>query len=147
MIQRIQTLFLFLAAAGSFTTLTASFATAAPAPEASALFADGAFTVQDDALLLGMTLMAGLVSLIAIFLYQKRRIQSRLGQAVILLALASLGLIVGKLSGKAGAVPEGVAVQYSIGCLLPAAVAALAALAVHFIGKDEKLVKSMDRLR
>jgi hypothetical protein len=147
MIQRIQTLFLFLAAAGSFTALTASFATAAPVPESSALFADGAFTVKDDALLMGMMLMAGLVSLIAIFLYQKRPIQSRLGQAVILLALASLGLIVGKLSGKAGAVPEGVAVQYGIGCLLPAAVAVLAGLAVYFIGKDEKLVKSMDRLR
>jgi hypothetical protein len=147
MIQRIQTLFLLLAAGGAFSALTAPFATAAPIPASSALFADGKFSVKDDALLMGTMLLAGVVSLIAIFLYQKRRVQLRLGQLIILLALASLGLIVGKISGPAGAVPEGVAVQYGIGCLLPAGVAGLAALAVRFISRDEKLVKSMDRLR
>ena len=136
MIQRIQTLYLFLAAVISaglifvFHLWTNS--------EAIKVFA------VDDYTYLGMFLGSALLSLISIFNFKHRKSQFMLGRLNIILNFILLGIFVYQslnLSGETNVSEKG------IGILLPIFSIVCLVLANKAIKKDEDLVKSVDRLR
>jgi hypothetical protein len=145
MIQRIQTVFLFLAALvfGSLLKLPLAVSNK---PSVQFL-SDSVFDVTDHPALIGLTILGSVIALISIFLYKKRPVQLKLGYVIIVVAIL-LPLISFLLftNASAGADPS-VQVADQAGMYMPVAAILFAALANHFIKKDNKLVKSMDRLR
>ncbi|MDN3492819.1 DUF4293 domain-containing protein [Winogradskyella bathintestinalis] len=136
MIQRIQTLYLFLAAVIS----------------AGLIFVFYLWTNNEgvkiyainDYLYLGLFLGSALLSLISIFRYKDRKSQFVLGRLNIILNFILLGIFVYQslnLSGEINVSEKG------IGILLPIFSIVCLVLANKAIKKDEDLVKSVDRLR
>ena len=130
MIQRIQSVFLLAAGASCFGLLL--------------LPLEGGGAVSSN--LLGM-LSAGLGGLSywgAILLFKNRPSQIKLATLGIVITLLMLGLQF--VSGPAG-LANIAETSRPLANLLPIAALLLGYAAIHFIRKDEKLVKSMDRLR
>ncbi len=145
MIQRIQTLFLVLVACSFGALFRLPFAASNIA--AANFMADKVFSVQDHLALSGITIFASGVSILTIFLYKNRKLQRKLVYFIILLAIG-LGVssyILLKMDGGDAIKTAGIHAQ--AGIFLPVLSIILCLLAGYYIGKDEKLVKSMDRLR
>ncbi|WP_458629032.1 DUF4293 domain-containing protein [Winogradskyella sp. PC D3.3] len=136
MIQRIQTLYLFLAAVISAGLIFVFH-----------LWTDGEGTkvfALDNYLYLGLFLGSALLSLISIFRFKDRKSQFVLGRLNIILNFILLGIFVYQslnLSGEINVSEKG------IGMLLPIFSIVCLVLANKAIKKDEDLVKSVDRLR
>lgn len=144
MIQRIQSL-LLLASAVIFGLLF-QFPLATSEQPSVQFLSDSVFNIMDHVALLGLTIVGILLSLSAIFLFRKRSVQVRLGYFIIVVAIL-LPLISFLLFTNASAEAGDVAIHDQAGLYLPAGAILFTLLANHFIRKDEKLVKSMDRLR
>ncbi|MFV0331325.1 MAG: DUF4293 domain-containing protein [Dysgonomonas sp.] len=90
--------------------------------------------------------LSALVPLINIFLYKKRKVQMKVGTLTSLLILffyVTLYVYFNAYTSKYGLAFEGI--QY--GLILPVIALIFNVLAVLRIKKDEKLVKSLDRIR
>ena len=141
MIQRIQSVWLFLAAAASFLTLRFSF-------YSGNIVKDGQpktfsrLVATDDMLLTICTVATGLLALVAIFLYKNRKLQLRL--CLIALLLSGLNLVLFYIQIKKFVPLEG---NYDLTAAIGIAVPLLIILAIRGIYRDQKLVKSLDRLR
>ena len=136
MIQRIQTLYLLLAASvsGGLIFVFHLWIT----EEGTSVFA------ANNSLFLSLFLGSTLLSLVSIFMYKTRKSQFMLGRLNIILNFILLGFFVYqslKVSGETAVSEKG------IGMLLPIVSIVLLALANKAIKKDEDLVKSVDRLR
>ncbi len=145
MIQRIQSIFLFLAAAAAFALLKLPFATTPTQIEAT-FFADAAYNLNDHIALLIFFILAGLLALGSIFLYNNRQLQLKLTRFAIIANVVGLLLAVLLFVRASGGIGE-VQIDDGLGVYLPVAFVIFALLALRYIQKDEKLVKSMDRLR
>lgn len=146
MIQRIQSIFLLLAAVGSFTLLGVPFATTPTAVATSSLFADQAYNLSDSIALLLFFVVAGALSVAAIFLFKNRKVQTTIARVSFVANL--IGLIFGIiLFLQDSAQWEGNNVNDGFGLYLPILSCVFLLLALRYIGKDEKLVRSQDRLR
>lgn len=135
MIQRIQSIWLLLAAACGFTTLVASFYIGS-----SGTLPVEHFTAKTNNWLLIYTVIAATLSAVTIFLYKNRPLQIKLSLAA--LGISILNIAIYFISIK----------KYTSGGIALESVAAFAIpifllLAIRAIWKDEKLVKSTDRLR
>ena len=143
MIQRIQSIYLFVAAIiSSGLTFVFNLWT----NNTLVVFAKDLFFREDilhkiiPILFIGSALLA----FITIFLFKKRQLQFVLGRLNILINLFLLGLLIYlslTLPGEAQAFKKG------IGMFIPILVILLLVLANKAIKKDEDLVKSVDRLR
>lgn len=136
MLQRIQTVYLFLAALVSLGLIFIF--------ELWENAAGEAFYAEDNLIVFGLFLVSGLISLITIFLFKNRKLQFVLGRINIILNLILLGLFVYwslNISGEVDISEKG------IGMLIPIISIVLLVLANKAIKKDEDLVKSVDRLR
>ncbi len=142
MIQRIQSIFLLLSAGASFGTLAAPFANATTAL-ASPIFADKVYNVQDNVALLVLFAVAGALAVASIFLYKNRTTQVRLSIIALLVNLGGLAFAIIYLLQQVNYA----SIAYSIGIFLPLLAVIFLWLAQRNIRKDEKLVRSMDRLR
>lgn len=145
MIQRIQSIFLALASGTFFGQFGLAFATSTQSE--SGFFKDLVYNIHDHVGLLVVTLLGAIASLGAIFLYNNRPLQLRIAYLGIVLAvvLPALALLLFFSSGyKLDATTD---VNDSLGIYLPIVSVVLLALAARFINKDEKLVRSSDRLR
>ncbi len=89
-------------------------------------------------------LLSGLMSLISLFLYKTRLKQFILNRFNILINLILLGVLIYHLLTLSG---EAQVSEKGIGVVLPVIVIVLLVLANKAIKKDEDLVKSVDRLR
>lgn len=146
MIQRIQSIFLLLSSGSLFSLFGVPFASSNQAD--SALFADKLYNIFDNPILMGMTILAGIVALVNIFLFKKRSLQIRLDYLVITISvlIPILALFLIFKSGENAS--QGFVIKENyLGLILPILAVIFAALANRFITKDLKLVKSMDRLR
>lgn len=85
------------------------------------------------------------ISFFTIFLYKKRVIQMRLNSFNIILMLGYLGLNYYYIQNFSKQL-DGV-VSYQIAAIFPFVAAILTYLAIRAIGKDEALIRSMDRIR
>ena len=144
MIQRIQTLYLLVAAIFSsglifvFNLWTEKSGKILSAPsllnESSTLLKTILFAY----------ILSSLLSVITIFLFKNRQLQFVLGRLNMLINFYLLGVLIYlslTLSGEAAVSEKG------IGMFMPVIVVVLLALANKAIKKDEDLVKSVDRLR
>jgi hypothetical protein len=144
MIQRIQTIYLFLAflVAGGL-IFAFSLWTDQTGKEIffiDALNSDNIYMVITGVLFI----LSSLFSLISIFLFKNRKTQILLNRVNIILNFSLLGIIVYLLLSLPG---EASVSEKGIGSFLPLIVILLLVLANKAIIKDEKLVKSVDRLR
>lgn len=149
MIQRIQSLFLILAAgaaAGQFLTPYLSTGEDNPARTLPAM-ADGALTATDNIGLIGLCALVALLTLAAVFLYNNRPLQGRISAMAGIAALMGAALVGIQMYQTMNAVPEGGTLQMGAGIALPVMAILFAGLAGRYIRKDEKLVRSADRLR
>jgi hypothetical protein len=144
MLQRIQTIFLALAAGAVFATISLPFATAPQPIETSALFADSVYDVNDHLVLLICFAVGGALALASIFLFKNRPLQMRLSLLAFFAVLGGLVFGIVLLVLDRGSLDQA-ALALGTGSPLVALVFLL--LARRAIQKDEKLVRSMDRLR
>jgi hypothetical protein len=146
MIQRIQSLFLFLASCGFGLQYITDFFAVDSAR--GTLLSDKIMEVNDSPILQGVTIAGASFALIAIFLYNNRKLQQILSTLSIIMALATFAAIALALHLDMGLESmEGTSLIIKAGIFLPIISAICGFLANKYIGKDEKLVKSMDRLR
>lgn len=154
MIQRLQTVFLALAAIlmSLLFSRPMSFATtdqALPAGNVQNMLADGVYNTQDHIVLLILAILGILVPLITIFLYRNRPLQMKLSRLSIALAGLFIVLIIVFLqqNNQKLAFESEIPIEYGYGCIIPVLAILFLALAIRYIRKDEKLVRSADRLR
>lgn len=140
MLQRIQTIYLFIA-----------FICCGVLPFVFPLWITGAgyeyFFIENLAFvaLFGFSTTLSLVSIIS---YKKRKQQFVMGRLNIILNLILLGLFVYRLLNLSGETdPAMVVSEKGIGIILPIVSIVFLSLANKAIKKDEDLVKSVDRLR
>lgn len=149
MIQRIQSLYLLLSAllTGSMFFL----------PLAELVSDDAKFTLLYRGLETGgelntptlalaiLVTVATIVSLITILLYKKRMLQIRLCGLNMGLLLGTTGMIY--FLGSQTAQELSAEISYKIPMVFPIVALILTFLAIRSIGKDEALIKSMNRIR
>ncbi len=157
MIQRIQTLYLVLAIVACALLFHTFFAMGKLADDSSIVleaasgttFDDGQFTIQDNLIVTLLGVFGILMAIITIFLYKKRKIQEQLVSAFILVALLINGLSLYIMYNDLQTVQGNIdtAFEIGVGTFLPAIALVAGFLALRGIRKDDKIVKSMDRLR
>lgn len=152
MIQRIQTLYLFLAFAVMLLMFFFPFAEILSGEGLIYTFEfDGLQTsekgmvFQSVPLIILLCVILG-ITIVSIFLYKERIIQMRLNFINMILMLGYVGLSYYYVRHFADKL-ESVAVNYELYGALPFVAALLTYLAIRAIGKDEALVRSIDRIR
>ena len=141
MIQRIQTLWLLIVAIAAFATYTLTLYIGK--------IADGAekvFQLADDFLLVIIIIALGILAIICLFLFKNRKLQFKLSVFGIIFSIGFLFLEYFRVEDfkKNNLIQSG---SYQIGALLPLVMVIFFFLAARGIYKDERLIKSMDRLR
>ncbi len=139
MIQRIQSLWLALAALAAFFTLKFSFFSGNKMDQSSVKTWQE-LTAINNILILILTIALGVMAGICIFLYKNRKLQLRL--ALVALAVSFITLALYYFETKK--FTEG---NFNLTALIALSMPVLLALASRGIYKDEKLIKSADRLR
>ncbi len=149
MIQRIQTVFLFLASGLLGSQFFLPYLQTPEGDPARALpaLADGMLNPLDNPGILGLTALGAIVSLAAIFLFKNRSLQARLALTAFGVGIMLLMLTGFTIKATLDQVPVGGSTQFALGLALPVLAIALNWLAARAIRKDESLVRSMDRLR
>jgi hypothetical protein len=137
MIQRIQTVYMLLAALLGLLLL---FLPLGVLPGAEGEGPDRVLA-SDSAMLLASGLLVFVFSLTAVFFYVRRPLQISLCYAAIGAVLLFCALVVVTLIGRIGSL------AWTPGSFLPLAILLFLALAIRSIRKDERLVRSMDRFR
>lgn len=141
MIQRIQSLWLLIVALAAFATYTLKLY--------KGTVADGTlreFLLADNFLLVMLIIALGVLAIICIFLFKRRKVQFRLSVLGVLCSIGFLFVEYLKVEEfkKTNNIMSG---SYQVGALLPIVMIVFFILAARGIYKDEKLVKSLDRLR
>lgn len=135
MIQRIQTLWLLTAAVCSFLTLKFEFYAGTDTNNIAKQL-----TSQYNLLFIILAAGTGIASLITIFLYKQRKLQMRIAGITLIAAAAFITLLFLKLKDfTTGTI--------SLWSVFYFAIPVLLIMALRGIVKDEKLIKSMDKLR
>lgn len=145
MIQRVQSIFLFLSGISFFSLFGIPFATSSvPVPN---IFNDLIYNIQDNAILMVLCVLGGVLSIGAIFLFNNRGLQLKMSYVVtvmsILLPLVAVLLVTNEGTGTANFDK----IDDKLGIYLPVLSLIFSILAARFIQKDENTVRSMDRLR
>ena len=144
MIQRIQTIYLFLAcilSAGLIFTFVLWENSLSEKVYALALFQQDELTLKSIPLLY---IASAIVSFCTIFLYKNRQLQFVLGRLNLLINIILLGILIYVSQTLSGEMQVS---EKDIGMFIPVVVILLVVLANKAIRKDENLVKSADRLR
>jgi uncharacterized membrane protein YqjE len=141
MIQRIQSLWLIVAAVIAFATYKLTLYVGK--------IADGGeriFQLANDFFMVIVIIAIGLLALISLFLFKNRKLQFKLGVLGVLLSIGFLFLEYFKVEQfkKENLILTG---SYQIGALLPIFLIVFFYMAARGVYKDERLIKNMDRLR
>ena len=136
MIQRIQSLWLLLAAACAFAGFKFPYYSGTKLNDVALYELNATSTI----LLMVTTIAVGVLALINIFLYKKRPLQLRLCVLGILLE----ALLIFLYYRETTAFVQG---TYSLTSILHSVIVLAFVLAARGINKDEKLIKTSDRLR
>jgi hypothetical protein len=111
------------------------------------MLADGVFNTQDHAVLLVLVILGVLIPVITIFLYNNRPMQMKLSRLSIVLIILSVVLTIILFMQDYRNIAIGTEVTIEYGYVLPVLAILFLVLALRYIRKDEKLVRSADRLR
>ncbi len=145
MIQRIQSVFLLIAAVAFALLFQFPFVVSDVADEG--FLADKDFDVFDHIALMILAGVAASLTLISIFLFKKRKIQIRVTYLSILVGISVLITAGVMFYEQALVLFEKAAIHQRLGLYLPLIGLIMGFFAIRFIRKDDKIVKSMDRLR
>lgn len=148
MIQRIQTIFLLLAAGLLGALLAVPFLRVGSAADyaAAGILGDKVFSLQDHIALLVLFLLSAGLALLSIFLFKKRPLQMTLTLISTLINAAGIGFAA-YLLYQTGAFDKG-GLQIQAGIAFPVLAIIFSLLAYRNIRKDEHTVKSSySRLR
>ena len=141
MIQRVQTIWLLLAAVAGFIIIRVPLYQGFLASQTVKKY-----FATENLLLSGVAILAILSALIAVFLFKNRSAQIKLTILGILASVAFIALEIWQADNFATS--NGILkLSYLWGALLPVAMIFFFILAAINIRKDTKLVKSLDRLR
>lgn len=140
MIQRIQTLWLMMAGSMAFVSLKVSFFSGNILVENNLQFQH--FTGMNNFILLLLTVALGLASLVTIFMYGNRKKQLKIAAATSLLSVLNIVLYFYQTKKF---IPSDW--SYDLSAVVALSIPIFLLLAIRAIYKDEKLVKSVDRLR
>ncbi len=151
MLQRIQTVFLVLAAAAMLVASATPLATFhynysdEVVFEAMGVYLNG---ILNDSTwgLFALSLSSSVLALITIFLYKKRILQIRLSIFNIILMIGFY-LFFGFVFHKVYTVEDVLFNKIGVGIIMPVIAIILTILAIRKIGADETLVQSLNRLR
>ncbi len=147
MIQRIQSLFLFLSSAGSLSLFQFPFANTKEGVAQSEIFADSTYNIMDHVGLIAIFALAGVMAFAAIFLFKNRPLQANLGRVALVANVIGIILAVVLYMQDGVILMDSLTVNDGVGAYLPFVAILFAALGVFYVRKDDKLVRSMDRLR
>ena len=141
MIQRIQSLWLLIVALAAFATYTLTLYIGK--------LSDGTikeFLLADNFLLVIFIISLGILAIICLFLFKNRKLQFKLSVLGVIFSIGFLILEYVKVEDfkQDNLIQTG---SYQIGALLPIVMVIFFFLAARGVYRDEKLVKSMDRLR
>jgi amino acid permease len=140
MIQRIQSLWLLIASAAALLTLKFSFYSGNKLVDTLKQFVK--LNAKENIFLMILTVAVAVAALVVIFLYKDRKMQLKLTLAIFAVSIINIALYFAQIQKF---IPnEG---NYDLTSLLALAIPILLLLAARAIYKDEKLVKSVDRLR
>lgn len=147
MIQRIQTVFLFLSAVFAGVLFFVPIASFDLGNEIVNLSIFGAGNGVNALLLLILAILMLVVPFVTIFMYKKRELQLKLSSLNVFLNALFCGLIflfyVDNIQEKLSAET----IVYAFGTYIPLINMVLSILAMRWIKKDIELIKSIDRLR
>jgi drug/metabolite transporter (DMT)-like permease len=136
MLFRVQTFWLLLASASGLLTLNLSFYSGVKSSDNLFHILNG----KENMVILVLTVLTAVAGLVTIFLFRNRKRQFR----VTLLCLFSSLVILALYFVEIGNYSQG---TYNLWMIFSVAVPVFYILAARGIRKDEKLVKSLDRLR
>jgi hypothetical protein len=139
MLQRIQTIWLLLAALCGFLSLKFPFFTGNKL-DANNVSAFSVLIASSNLIIMILTVAIFIAAMISIFLYKIRKIQLRIVLITFLVAVLDIFLYYRETKNFING-------EYSLTVLFALAIPVFLLLAIRGIYKDEKLVKSMDRLR
>jgi len=146
MIQRIQTIFLLLAAIILGITFAFPFVRALGPTVFVPFLYDGVYNVVDHPALIVTFAATALLCLLSIFLFNNRPLQMRVTMLSVLLTIVCAGLTI-FLFTQLVPMFYALSLRYSAGLFLPLGAILFQILAYRGIKKDERTVRSMDRLR
>jgi hypothetical protein len=136
MIQRIQSIWLLLASALGFLTLSFSFYSGTSASDNRFHVLNG----RENLVILVLTVLTATGAFIAIFLFKKRRLQFRITMLCLLVSILLIVLYFLQVKSFI----EG---NYALWAIFSLAMPICFFLAARGIRRDEKLLKSLDRIR
>lgn len=152
MVQRIQTVYLLVATILIGSIFAYPIAELLSSEGQLFIFNFNGLSIENEAGLYFLTIppiillgTIALIPLVSMFLYKKRIIQMRLNSFNIILMIGYVGLNYYYIQNFSKQL-DGV-VSYEIAAIFPFIAAVLTYLAIRAIGKDEALIKSMDRIR
>jgi len=145
MIQRIQSILLLLSSGCFLGQFGTSFATSSESH--AGFLSDQQYSVLDHPVLMAMCGIGGLLAFGAIFLFKNRASQKRMSLISLIVAILFPAVTYWLLMTQSATMADSNIINDQLGTYLPFGSIVLSALAIFFIGKDDKLVKSMDRLR
>ncbi len=140
MIQRQQTLWLLLAAIAASLTFKFPFATGERLIENTAMKKLIELNAGDNFYALILTIASVIIATITIFLFKDRKMQLKLCIIGLLISIGTLAVYILEMKKLISGIP-------AIWALLPVAVIVSYFMSFRLIRKDEKLVKSLDKLR
>lgn len=155
MIQRIQSVWLFFASAALFGLyLFPTMQWLNPEGTAQVVKVSGIYQniqgqlvqIQPFTLLSIVGVLVAVIPFVIVFFYSNRQLQLKLAYAAIALTLGFSFWLAQSIRQVAREIPLGTD-NYGIGALLPSAAILFLILAIRAIKKDEKLIRSADRLR
>lgn len=141
MIQRIQSIWLAITALAAFATYSLTLYIG-KLPDGSVRN----FLMADNFLMVIFIILIGILAIICLFLYKNRKLQFKLSVFGLIASFGFLFLEYFKVEEFKTA-NRFVSGSYQIGALLPLVMVIFFFLAARGIYKDERLVKSVDRLR
>lgn len=141
MIQRVQSIWLLIVAIAAFATYTLTLYVGKGADQLEKVF-----QLADDFLLVISIIALGILAIIALFLFKNRKLQFKLAVFGVILSIGFIVLEYYRVEAfkTTNQIQAG---SYQIGSLLPIVMVVFFFLAARGIYRDERLVKSMDRLR
>jgi len=142
MIQRIQTIYLLAALILVALLLALPLATATE--DLSTFAANGEIETVDHPVILGVNALAALLILVSIFLFKNRKLQLNINKVniLVILSIPILAVILSKVEMSKLAL-----LGLTPSSFFPIVAIAALVFANRHINKDEKLVRSADRLR
>lgn len=148
MIQRWQTVFLFLAAAGLTIQVFYPLFSAAPGV-IPGHFQDGVLFTSEDSISMGLLILSGLIAIIAIFMYKQRDNQKKMiiGSMLVLLACVAAASIAFQGEIRLATASAEASLRPQVGLFMPVIHMVFLFLAYRYVVKDQKIIRSMDRLR